>query len=60
MVTLGRRSALALLATSLLEIPTRDTRAEDTIVIGISGAYTGADSANSFAPRNGALRYLYV
>jgi hypothetical protein len=28
---------------------------DDPIYIGISGAYTGADSANSFATRNGAL-----
>jgi branched-chain amino acid transport system substrate-binding protein len=51
-----RRSVLLLL---ILPAATaaRTARAADNeaIYIGISGAYTGADSANSFATRNGAM-----
>ena len=51
---IGRRGTVGLIASV---IAVRSTRAaeNDPIYIGISGAYTGADSANSCATRNGAM-----
>ena len=54
--TIGRRGALGLIITSAIA-PLHSARAagSEPIVIGISGAYTGADAANSIATRNGAM-----
>jgi branched-chain amino acid transport system substrate-binding protein len=54
--TIQRRGVLWLLMTPAL-VAMRTARAADSdaIYIGISGAYTGADSANSVATRNGAM-----
>jgi branched-chain amino acid transport system substrate-binding protein len=49
-----RRSALGLTAW-LIAVGRVGAAESDAIYIGISGAYTGADSANSFATRNGAM-----
>jgi branched-chain amino acid transport system substrate-binding protein len=52
----GRRSALCLLlAPAVTGSPIARAAENDPIFIGISGAYTGADSANSTATRNGAM-----
>jgi branched-chain amino acid transport system substrate-binding protein len=50
----GRRGALGLLVSIIAIGPSRAAE-NDPIYIGISGAYTGADSANSFATKNGAM-----
>jgi branched-chain amino acid transport system substrate-binding protein len=52
---MGRRSALSLLIPAVAAIRGARAAESDAIVIGISGAYTGADSANSIATRNGAM-----
>jgi branched-chain amino acid transport system substrate-binding protein len=51
---IGRRSSLGLIL-SVMAMGHAGATENDSIYIGISGAYTGADSANSFATRNGAL-----
>ena len=51
-----RRQLLWLTAAPLLAAPAATTVAEESaLYIGISGAYTGADAANSTATRNGAM-----
>jgi branched-chain amino acid transport system substrate-binding protein len=51
---MGRRGALSLIG-SVIAVRCARAVENDPIYIGISGAYTGADSANSFATRNGAM-----
>lgn len=54
--TIRRRAVFGLLAVPVLATFGRANAANgDPIYIGISGAYTGADSANSIATRNGAM-----
>lgn len=54
--TIRRRATFGLLAVPALATLGRANAASgDPIYIGISGAYTGADSANSIATRNGAM-----
>jgi branched-chain amino acid transport system substrate-binding protein len=54
--TMGRRVALGLIVAPVIAA-LHSARAADSapIIIGISGAYTGADAANSIATRNGAI-----
>jgi branched-chain amino acid transport system substrate-binding protein len=55
-LTIGRRTALGLLsAPTIMSMHWATAAADDAIYIGISGAYTGADSANSTATRNGSM-----
>ena len=51
---IGRRGTLSLIG-SIIAVRCARAAENDPIYIGISGAYTGADSANSFATRNGAM-----
>jgi branched-chain amino acid transport system substrate-binding protein len=54
--TIRRRTALGLLfAPAIVSMQKANAAGGDPIYVGISGAYTGADSANSIATRNGAM-----
>ena len=54
--TIRRRAALGLLIAPAIVSMQRAKAADgDSIYVGISGAYTGADSANSIATSNGAM-----
>jgi ABC-type branched-subunit amino acid transport system substrate-binding protein len=54
--TIRRRGMLCLLMTpAMATMRTAQAAGGDAIYIGISGAYAGADSANSISTRNGAM-----